>query len=395
MSLLGFLYRAMKKNCENFTLCLHQGAELYGSDRSFLEALKVLSRHKSGIDVILPQEGALAEEVRKLVGVNLSFYSKGILRKRSINRPIIFIWDLISSFFFYLLKFRRYKIIYINTVVMFSALLAAVFYRFSGKRIVCHVREIPSGYQLKVFRMILWLSNVELIFNSKATEDAFGLSGTVIYNGVERYPSVDRSHPVKDDNEDKRVNFLLIGRINDWKGQSLLIEAIAMLTPEDRSRVSVRIVGSPFDGYGHLLEKLSKMISDFELGCCVQLLGFSSNPGVHYEWADYIVVASIRPEPFGRVAIEAFAHGKPVIAARHGGLVEIVEQGINGFFFEPGSMSNLSHTIQKTLSLSALSYEELSQESILSFEKQFSIDRYHESLRILFFGKAYATRLVL
>lgn len=386
----------MKKECMNLILCVHQGAELYGSDRSFLGALKVLSeQQKSGVDVILPHEGPLVEEIKKIKNVSLDFYSRGVLRRRSLSAPIVFVWDLISSFFYYLLRFKRYNLIYINTVVMFSSLLAAAFYRFSNKRLICHVREIPNGFQLKVFRTVLWLSGVELIFNSRATRDAFGLSGTIIYNGVERYASIYRRCDENSDKKEKAFNFLLIGRINDWKGQSLLIRAVEMLTPQERRRVRVRIVGSPFEGYEHLLEELSEIISDVGLDDCVQLLGFSANPGAHYEWADYIVVASTRPEPFGRVAIEAFAYGKPVIAARHGGLVEIVEHGINGFFFVPGSMSDLSDVIREAMSLSEFSYGQLSEKAISCFEKQFSIERYHESLRLLFFGKRYATHLAL
>ena len=70
------------RDSDSSILCLHQGAELYGSDRSFLAAVEALDG--ATLDVILPADGELAAEVRKVKGVSLSFYSKGILRKRCL-----------------------------------------------------------------------------------------------------------------------------------------------------------------------------------------------------------------------------------------------------------------------------------------------------------------------
>lgn len=72
----------------------------------------------------------------------------------------------------------------------------------------------------------------------------------------------------------------------------------------------------------------------------VVMLGFV-DPARVYERIDALVVPSLWEEPFGMIAIEAFAHGVPVIAARRGGLPEIVEDGFSGRLFDwdvPGSL---------------------------------------------------------
>lgn len=365
-------------------LCIHQGVELYGSDRSFLSSVNALNEPDADLTVILPGDGELASELRKFDDIKLVFYSKGILRKREMHNPLSFLWNLLAGFLFYLRLFKKYPVIYINTVVMFSALLAAVFYRFSSKRFICHVREIPTGWQLKCFRVLLRASGAQLIFNSEATKAAFGLAGNVIYNGVGEVSQCQDVIKESREREHDTINILLIGRINEWKGQLFLVQALATLTPDILKRVSVRIVGSPFEGYEYLLDDLKRKIDQAGLSDIVSMSSFCADPSSHYRWADYVVVPSTQPEPFGRVAIEAFSYGKPVVAAGHGGLVEIVEDGVSGFLFEPGEVASLASRIRELLKLSNDHYSELSHFAYQRFREDFSIQSYQASLRSVF-----------
>jgi glycosyltransferase involved in cell wall biosynthesis len=79
---------------------------------------------------------------------------------------------------------------------------------------------------------------------------------------------------------------------------------------------------------------------------CVKICPFSDNPVHHYEWADVVVVPSIVPESFGRVAIEAMSAGCCVLAAAHGGLLEIVRHRKTGLFFQPGDTDSLAGAVQ-------------------------------------------------
>jgi glycosyltransferase involved in cell wall biosynthesis len=61
--------------------------------------------------------------------------------------------------------------------------------------------------------------------------------------------------------------------------------------------------------------------------------------------SDIAVVPSTEPEPFGMVAIEAMACGLPVVAAAHGGLLDIVLDGQTGLLFEPRDASALAEQL--------------------------------------------------
>ncbi len=363
-------------------LCLHQGAELYGSDRSFLAAVEALAGAGVALDVILPAEGELAAEVRKVEGVQLSFYAKGILRKRELKQPLLFVYNMLAGWLFYLRAFARHRVIYINTVVMFAALLAACVYRFSSKRIICHVREIPGGWQLAVFRWLFLVSGVELVFNSKATQSAFRLPGTVIYNGVDQVLQPFEALP--EGRADAGLRLLLIGRINEWKGQFFLVEVLKQLPAEVLRHLQVRIVGSPFEGYEYLADELSNSVEQAGLVDVVTLVPFCHDPSEHYAWSDYVVVPSTQPEPFGRVAIEAFSFAKPVIAAAHGGLTEIVVDGESGFLFAPAEQLALAQQITALMDLSPANYAEMRRCAYERFQQHFSIDGYRASLCALF-----------
>jgi glycosyltransferase involved in cell wall biosynthesis len=68
-------------------------------------------------------------------------------------------------------------------------------------------------------------------------------------------------------------------------------------------------------------------------------------PDVFFPQIDVLVVPSLFREPFGRVVIEAFVHGVPVIGARSGGIPETIEPGVNGALFAPGDDAELAERI--------------------------------------------------
>lgn len=358
-------------------LCLHQGSELYGSDRSFLSAIESIATTGAIVNSILPSDGELAPLLRDK-GSIVEFYPYGILRKQKLKKPFLYTWEILRAIFFFVKKFKSYNVIYINTTVMLSALVAAGLYRFSAKKVYCHIREIPDRKGIVFFRCLLAFSGAKLIFNSQATKASFKLPGEVVYNGVEEldFNVVEpKNTPVK--------NILLIGRINTWKGQSLLIDALEKLSEKGDILFSVRIVGSPFEGYEYLEKELvSRVKGHSGLAEKIQFFSFCSDPGEHYAWADYVLVPSIKPEPFGRVAIEAFSAGKPVVAAAHGGLVEIVTDRHDGYLFEPANVDSLCNTLLSLSESDSEQYRQVSRMAKHTYLERFSIKSYQENILI-------------
>ena len=349
---------------------VHQSSELYGSDRSFLTALDAMLEitHHDDIEVFLPGEGPLAELIKGR-HVSVRFNESGVLRKRKLKAPISLSIDVWRSVCFYRKIFSAASLIYVNTVVCIAAILAI---RASGAKGVVHVREIPGRLDGLVFRRILAFSRGGLIFNSVATKGAFRLRGDVVYNGV------GQGGGERDVVNGLKNKLLLIGRISSLKGQELLLEALRSVTHS----VELRIVGSVAPGCEGILTRLREAASGLDQ--TVSFFDFSPDPAEHFLWADFVVVPSIKPESFGRVAIEALEYGKPVIAAGHGGLIEIVEHKKSGFFFTPNSTEGLSDAINAALNLSSAEYASMSRMCTEVYESKFTEAAYKEAMRDYF-----------
>jgi glycosyltransferase involved in cell wall biosynthesis len=136
----------------------------------------------------------------------------------------------------------------------------------------------------------------------------------------------------------------LVGRINRWKGHDILIKAAELLVGRDLN-VRYLIVGSPPPGQPELLEALRSSVSASPARSFISMIDFRQDVWPIWDLTDIAVVPSTEPEPFGLVAIEAMASGKPVIAARHGGLLDIVDDGVTGLLVEPGSAEQLADAI--------------------------------------------------
>lgn len=350
-------------------LMIHQGADLYGSDRSFASSVRaVREKFPDGqIDVILPYEGPLIELIHPFAS-NFVFESKGILRKSEIKKtPFRTTARFISAIRIYHHLFAQYDICYVNTVVCASAIFA-LRRRAKGKFI--HVREIPSRFQSYVFGALLKYSQAEIIYNSKATAEALGIRGTVIYNGV----SKPVFNPPQRETKDIKVRILIIGRINPWKGQQFILDSLSAYGRDINAHI--RIVGDVFLGYEHLLDKLQKTALD----CAQQVdfVGFSKETDSEIAWSDFVLVPSILPEPFGRVAVESFSAGRPVIASDGGGLREIVSHRVDGFLFEPANGEDFVRTLRNAIALSDIEYERMCSNAKKKYECKFTEANYRE-----------------
>ncbi len=357
-------------------LVVHQGSELYGSDRSFAAAVEALrARHpQATIDLVLPEPGPLQALLAPLVD-RCSFESGGVLRKLELKRHP---WRSLVALGKALRLYRRivphYDLCYVNTVVCVAAILAL---RRSGNAYV-HVREIPSALAMHVFARLLQASRAALIYNSYATAFAFKLPGRVIYNGVEAVcdAAAAPSAPSAPLPPERPCRVVILGRINTWKGQQFVLEALARHGRD--LPLQLRIVGDAFRGYEHLAVALEQAAR----ACAqpVELFGFSAQPAEHFAWADFVLVPSIQPEPFGRVAIESFSIGRPVIASDAGGLQEIVADGESGFLFEPGDAMALVRALERAVALSPQAYAAMAVAARESYQGRFTLRAYRDAI---------------
>ncbi len=329
-------------------LCVHQGAELYGSDRSFVTAVSALSRTTDrSLDILLPGQGAITSLIRHEGLPKPQERHIWVLRKAGLLREITLgLPRNITALIRAMSELSRRDTVYVNTAVILDFVLASIVTR---RKLILHVREIPSGLVRRVLRRLIIWSGARVIFNSKATSQAFALPASqhqrIAYNGYRTPPAFEK--PIY--RGDRPLRVLCIGRLNAWKGQDVLIRACAALPEHDRARLSVRMVGDVYGQQDHFRERLIAMIAEAGLEKTVQFAGLIEDPTKEYRAADVVVVPSISPEPFGRVAVEAMAHQCAVLASDHGGLREIVEDGRTGRLLAPGSPDALGAALQSYL----------------------------------------------
>ena len=152
---------------------------------------------------------------------------------------------------------------------------------------------------------------------------------------------------------DGRAVIMMPARPTIWKGHKILLEAVSKLVAQNQTEEpSFQLVFlgvAPNDG--KLYSALEQRIKSLGLESIVRLAERSSDMPASLMLADVVVMPSILPEPFGRVAIEAQAMGRPVVAFAHGGAVESIEDDITGFLATPSDSDALAEALQKAIAL--------------------------------------------
>ncbi len=252
----------------------------------------------------------------------------------------------------------KYDLIYANTQ---KALIVGAVASFLSRRpLVYHLHDIlsPEHFSQTNRRIAVTAANrfaSLVIANSQASKVAFVQAGgraditKVVYNGF---------HPAKYQIEESVVTQIreqlglngkfIIGhfsRLAPWKGQHVLIEAIAQCPPQ----VTAILVGDALFGEQEYVQKLHQLVVALNLENRVKFLGFRADIPQLMAACDLIAHTSTSPEPFGRVIVEAMLCGKPVVATSSGGAVELVEHGVNGFLVTPGQPQQLAQLIATCL----------------------------------------------
>ena len=169
--------------------------------------------------------------------------------------------------------------------------------------------------------------------------------------------------------DDKSI-IMLPARATSWKGHEILIQALAQLSDKDAILMLLGIE----DGPPAYAEKLRTMAVRYGLGGRVRIGAGSRDMPAALMLADVVAMPSIKPEPFGRVAIEALAMGRPVVAFRHGGAVESIDEGRTGWLADPLSVDSLAEALQTALNLTPRKRRALVKDARQQMTNQFSKD---------------------
>ena len=368
-------------------LFLHAGAEMYGADKVLLDLIRGLDKTRYNIYVVLPCDGVLVEELKK-TGATVCVVPYPIMRRKFFNPKGIV--SFISNYFKYSHEIavlaRKWKIQLIHTNT--SAVLEGCYISKALKiPQLWEVHEIIVNPKIMFYLTALWISlfSDKVVTVSNASKMHLIRSGfykkkkiEVIYNGVDS----ERFNPDRDAgylrNElgipEKALIIGMIGRVNSWKGQEDLLQA-ANIVMKDNPDVYTVFAGAAYEGEEWREDKLNRAITESAYSNRIINMGYRTDVESIHALFDVFVLPSTNPDPLPTVVLEAMASGKPVVAYRHGGVCEMVREGKNGLFADPGSPTDLAEKIKTVLEDETLrrSMGEYSRKRVM---EKFSMERY-------------------
>jgi len=188
-------------------------------------------------------------------------------------------------------------------------------------------------------------------------------------------------------NKEKKI-ILVPGRLTSWKGQELLIEAINLVKIElGYEAFHVVILGSD-QGRNLYKKKLIRLTEQYCLTKQIKFIDHCKDMALAYKVSDIVISPSIEPEAFGRVAVEAQAMEKLIIASNIGGSNETIINEKTGFLFEAGNEKSLSEKIIRAVTIDQTSLELIGKEGRKNIIKKFNVEKmcfstYSEYKRLL------------
>lgn len=165
----------------------------------------------------------------------------------------------------------------------------------------------------------------------------------------------------------------IVGNLQRWKGQMTVVEAIHILKekyPDLQCLIIGDLSNRTSDDIKYHNDLVTK-IGEYGLGGRVKLTGHRSDIANLLNAIDIFIHASIDPEPFGLVVLEAMSMGKAIIASNEGGPVEMLEDGVSGLLIQPGQPHILAEKIDFFLSNPGL-MKKMGQDAQQRMEEKFS-----------------------
>lgn len=349
---------------------LHSSDDMYGADKILAEILTALpEKDKTNALVHFPddlptKEGRLSAHLKN-AGIQVVVSPLPVLRRRYLTPSGIL--PLISKMWRTFGDMRKQKpdVVYCTTTAL---ILCVPLARLAGvKRVVLHVQEIWSPRESLVLgKLARFATHIFCISNASLrsiSDKGASARAELLLNAHRESGRMLSAKPLVGP-----MKFVVASRWNSWKGHATLLEAWdAAGCPGEL----VILGGPPSRGMGvdvpHLVNGLANPDS-------VKVVGEVGDIEPYIDGADYLILPSDSPEPFGLVILEAFARSRAVIASRAGGVVDILEDKETGHLYEIGNAEELSKLLKVANRRQATALGVKARERYISTH---SIDAYH------------------
>jgi len=173
----------------------------------------------------------------------------------------------------------------------------------------------------------------------------------------------------------KKFIILLPGRLTKWKGQEIFIEALNLLIEEHNNENFHAVILGSNQGRDVYSKKLMLLVERYRLGKKITFIENCKEMPLAYMLSDLVVSSSIEPEAFGRVAVEAQAMNKPIIASDIGASRETVLNGKSGLLYKFNSPKEFAKAINKIMKMDKQSLESMGEFGRRNVEKKYNVDQ--------------------
>ncbi len=344
----GATFRPSSPRVQPRLLIVTGSAELYGSDRSLLNALDALV---GAFDVTLafPSPGPAVAAAQN-AGAHTMILSDYALRRRNFKSPwAVAKWlNRVRSAKHTLDRHHRhmpFTTIYSNT---FAAFIGPVLRNSWKIRHILHVRECPMEprWQISILCKSAARTSDVVLCNSNYTKGLItkvqpnlGPRTRVVHNGI----AMPLESAMVEPRTSGALRISCVGRIHPKKGQSVLLDAASMAQRDGRNW-ELHFFGDALAEHRELSDGLRAQAKTLGIESSVTWHGFVDGEA-RYNTCDVAVVPSVYPEEFSLVCAEAQAMGLPVVATGPGGPSEILIEGETGFIVAPRDPAALYRAI--------------------------------------------------
>ena len=338
--------------------CHHTSDVAGGSDRSLFDIVTHLPRKRFEPAVILRPGDPMAVEY-EAAGVEVALvpfvHPRRALELAKLARYFL---SFLPSVLRTRAAIRRLNadVVHVNTLNNLQGAFAA---RLARRPLVWHVREMAGGSLVvrAMLRLVSLLATFAVANSNAVGETLYSCGGRlrVVLNGIDLSEYEEESA----NGEGQRVKIALaldedapvvttIGRLEPWKGQDVLVEAMPAILAEHPA-AKFLIVGGPAVNKPEYEVELKARCRKLGVADSVVFTGIRTDVPAILAASDVLVLPSVTPEPFGRTVVEAMAARRPVVATAEGGPLETVVDGETGWLVAPGDEGALAGKVCRVL----------------------------------------------
>lgn len=373
-------------------LFLHSAADVYGASKVLIQTLIAFQQSGYKCIVIVSAPGPFSDKVEAL-GIKMYFIRLGVLRRKYNS-----VFGFLNRLFFLtkaiikinkLIKIHEIDYIYSNTT---SVITGAFLSKWAHKPHIWHIHEIIIGP-----RPVLWFlsylmehaTNLNITVSSATFHHWNSINPSLnkkhklisIFNGLDSTPYLNS--PIKElSNNNDIVTIGMIGRINNWKGQTYFIDIAAEIKKIKNAgnlrfkNIKFLMAGDAFPGDEYLIDELEQKKKSLNMSSDINDIGYAANNVDFFKQIDLLITPSILPDPLPTVVLEAMAAGKPVAATKMGGALDMIIPNETGILIPWDDAQKASLQIVDLINQPEL-MNSMGLKGRQRVQSHFSIERYH------------------